>query len=434
MSDWGKRLSMLNLRISSSKSAVDFLYMFLANIIKKGFGFFREIILAFLFGSSIIYANFLLLKTAADLFSQFTQGSSLQANLLSKFSNIYKHGKEVSLQNVMHFLKQVSYKIFLLSQIIQIPLLFYISPENIWLFVLISIVLGILISANFFSSIFWIVMQGKGEFKKFSISTTLDIFISTILLYPLSFMFGVVGIVFSRIAGVSVLIYKYFTPMFREVNGEKINFSINDINFSVLLLGNFAHIIIFLSRFAAGLDGNNNITFFNYSVVLLNVFLTAIIMNLNTIVLRNLSLKKEGRIILLSFLVSLVLGLSLVFIINLYGFYIIQFIFQRGAFTVDDTYKTFLYAKDLSFSFVLIFVSSALFQPFFSLDQKKIRKDSKSMASIFIIVTLLVFLLFNFMPTDSRGNSLILIYSLSTISVLMALFSLIRYFKLTKSN
>ena len=234
MSDWGKRLSMLNLRISSSKSAVDFLYMFLANIIKKGFGFFREIILAFLFGSSIIYANFLLLKTAADLFSQFTQGASLQANLLSKFSNIYNHGKEVSLQNVMRFSKQVSYKIFLLSQIIQIPLLLYISPENIWLFVLISIVLGILISANFFSSIFWIVMQGKGEFKKFSISTTLDIFISTILLYPLSLMFGIVGIVFSRIAGVSVLIYKYFTPMFREVNGEKINFSINDINFRVL--------------------------------------------------------------------------------------------------------------------------------------------------------------------------------------------------------
>ena len=434
MSDWGKRLSMLNLRISSSKSAVDFLYMFLANIIKKGFGFFREIILAFLFGSSIIYANFLLLKTAADLFSQFTQGASLQANLLSKFSNIYNHGKEVSLQNVMRFLKQVSYKIFLLSQIIQITLLFYISPENIWLFVLISIVLGILISANFFSSIFLIVIQGKGEFKKFSISTTVDIFISTILLYPLSFMFGVVGIVFSRIAGVSVLIYKYFTPMFRELNGEKINFGINDINLSVLLLGNFANIIMFLSRFVSGLDGSNNITFFNYSIVLLNVFLTAIIMNLNTIVLRTLSLKKEGRIIFFSFLVSLVLGLSLVFIINSYGFYIIQFIFQRGAFTVDDTYKTLLYAKDLSFSFVLIFVASSLFQPFFSLDQKKIRKDSKNMASILIIITVLLFILFNFTSTDSRGNSLIMIYSLSIISVLMALFSLLRYFKLTKSN
>ena len=140
-------------------------------------------------------------------------------------------------------------------------------------------------------------MQGKGEFKKFSISTTLDLFISTILLYPISLVFGVVGIVFSRIAGISVLIYKYLTPMFREVNGEKIHFGINDINISVLLLGNFANIIMFLSRFVSGLDGSNNITFFNYSIVLLNVFLTAIIMNLNTIVLRTLSLKKEGRII-----------------------------------------------------------------------------------------------------------------------------------------
>jgi len=423
---------MLKLRISRSKSVLDFLYMFLANIIKKGFGFFREIILAFLFGSSIIYANFLFLKTATDLFSLFIQGTALQANLLSKFSNIYNHGKEVSLYNVLGLSKRVTWKVFLLSQTIQIPLVLYMSPENIWLFVFISLILGLAISANVFSSIFLTIIQGKGEFKKFSISTTFEFFISTILLYPLSLAFGVVGIVLSRIVGTFVLIYKYFTPMFREVKGEKLDFTLNDINISIMLLGNFSHIIMYLSRFVAGLDEGNNITFFNYSVVLLNVFLTAIIMNMNTIVLRRLSLKKERRIIFFSFFVTLVLGLLLVFIINTYGFYIIQFIFQRGAFTLDDTYKTLLYAKDLSYSFVLLFVSSSLFQPFFSLDQEKIRKDSKGMASIFIIVTLFLFILFNFIPTDPRENSLIMIYSLSIISLLMALFSLIRYFKINK--
>ena len=61
---------------------------------------------------------------------------------------------------------------------------------------------------------------------------------------------------------------------------------------------------------------------------------------------------------------ALLLGLGLVFVVNVYGFDIIQFIFQRGAFTLDDTIATLAYAKDLSYSFVLIFLASALFQPF----------------------------------------------------------------------
>ena len=81
----------------SNKSVIDFAYMFFSNIIKKVFGFVREIVLAFFFGSSLAYANFLLLKTAADLFSQLTQGSALQASLLPKFSNIYSKKEKVSL-------------------------------------------------------------------------------------------------------------------------------------------------------------------------------------------------------------------------------------------------------------------------------------------------------------------------------------------------
>ena len=61
-----------------SKSSLDFGYMFCANIIKKGFGFVREIILASIFGSSVLYANFLLLKTVSELFSDLTQGSAMQ--------------------------------------------------------------------------------------------------------------------------------------------------------------------------------------------------------------------------------------------------------------------------------------------------------------------------------------------------------------------
>jgi len=414
--------------VLKSKSIIDFFYMFISNIIKKGFGFVREIILAYFFGSSMVYANFLLLKTAADLFSQLTQGSALQASLLSNFSSLYDKGHKVSLSNVLVFSKNLAWKIFLVSQIIQIPLVFYISPENFWLFIMISLVLGLVVSSNFFSSIFLIVIQGKGDFKKFSISTAVDIFVSTVLLYPLSLMFGVVGIAVSRAIGLGVLIYKYFIPIFNETEGYKIGFGMKDINLSIMLLGNFANIIMFLSRFVAGLDAGNNITFFNYSIVLLNVFLTAIIMNVNTIVLRRLSVKKEVKLIVFSFLISLGLGLILVFGVEVYGLSIIKLIFERGAFSAEDTVLTYEFAKDLSISFIFIFIASALFQPFFSIDQKLIRRESRFLASILVLSVLALFVTFYFTNSSARENSLIMMYSLSVLSVILAAYSSYKYF------
>mgnify|MGYP001327352905 FL=1 len=272
-----------------SKSSLDFAYLFCSNLVKKGFGFIREIILASIFGSSILYANFLLLKTVSELFSDLTQGSAMQASLLSKFSKLYSFNNDVSLDNIFHFSKKMILGLFFLSQLIQIPIVFYMDPEHFWVFILLSIFLGLVLSMNFYNAIFLVIMQGKGQFKKHSISTTLDIFISTFILYPFSILFGVIGIVLSRLAGLLSLFYLYLYPMSSEKDGQAVKFGLKDFNISILFLGNFANIIMLLSRFTAGLDDGNNITFFNYSIVLLNVLLTAVILNLNTIVLRKLS-------------------------------------------------------------------------------------------------------------------------------------------------
>ena len=105
-------------------------------------------------------------------------------------------------------------------------------------------------------------MQGKGQFKKHSFSTTMDIFISTLILYPLSILFEVIGIVISRLVGLLSLFYIYLSPMSNEQKGVDVKFGLKDFNISILFLGNFANIIMLLSRFTAGLDDGNNITFF----------------------------------------------------------------------------------------------------------------------------------------------------------------------------
>ena len=412
-----------------SKSSLDFGYMFCANIIKKGFGFVREIILASIFGSSVLYANFLLLKTVSELFSDLTQGSAMQASLLSKFSKLYSSNDDISLVNIFKFSQKIMLGLFILSQLIQIPIILYINPEYFWTFIFLSLLLGIILSINFYNAIFLVIMQGKGQFKKHSIATTMDMFISTLILYPLSLLFGVIGIAISRLLGLLSLFYIYLFPMFREQKGKDVEFGIKDFNISLLLLGNFANIIMLLSRFVAGLDDGNNITFFNYSVVLLNVLLTAVVLNLNTIVLRRLSIKKDIRLVLFSGFTALILGLGLVFVINTFGFEIIQFIFQRGAFTLEDTLATLAYAKDLSFSFVLIFLASALFQPFFSLPQEYLNLSSKNIALIFLISIGLIIAYFQFSPSSAKSQSLIMMYSLSALYFILSLYSYVKYYR-----
>ena len=133
---------MIKKSVLVSKSVIDFLYMFFSNIIKKGFGLLREVILAYLFGSSIVYANFILLRTITQLLSQFTDGNALQANLLPKFSKIYSEYSEVSLQQVFSFSKKTMYLLFFVSFLSQIPVLYYINPEKLTFFICISILLS----------------------------------------------------------------------------------------------------------------------------------------------------------------------------------------------------------------------------------------------------------------------------------------------------
>ncbi len=412
----------------SNKSVIDFLVMFGTNLIKKIIGFAKEVILASIFGSSLLYANFLLLRTASDLFAQLFNGNALQASLLSKFSKLYANYDMVSLSMVNNISKRIMLGLFIISQLVQLPIVWYINdPNNTYLFVFISIILGLILSISFYSSVFLIIMQGKGEFQKHSFATTIDMFMSTIFLYPFSYFFGVIGILFSRLIGFFTMIYKYLRPMFNAVEGQKAVLKIKDFSISIMLLGNFANIIILISRFVAGLGHDNNITFFNYSVVLLNALLTAVILNINTLVLAKLAIQKNLRLIFISFIIALLLGLSLVYLIDIYGFVAIQFVFQRGAFTLQDTVNTVAYAKDLSVSFIFIFIASSLFQPFFSLEQRLIKRQSNIMASIFVFSILLLLIFFQFSSFSSRESSLIMIYTLSIVSMLLSFFSVFKY-------
>ena len=100
---------------------------------------------------------------------------------------------------------------------------------------------------------------------------------------------------------------------------------------------------------------------------------------------------------------------------------------------MEDTLQTVSYAKDLSVSFIFIFMASALFQPYFSLDHELIKTESKVMALSFVAASLILFISFNFTLTSANENSLIMIYTLSILSFFLSIYSSFRYFNINKS-
>ena len=69
-------------------------------------------------------------------------------------------------------------------------------------------------------------------------------------------------------------------------------------------------------------------------------------------------------------------------LVDLYSLEIISTVFEYGRFSSIDTINTALFLRELSWSFVFIFISTSLFQPFFTLPFEKIRLPQSLSLSI----------------------------------------------------
>ena len=415
-----------------SDSVKDFLSLFFSNILQKIFGLVREPIVAFFFGSSLLYANYLLLRTIADFFSQFTVGNALKANLLPKFTKVFEKYKDVSFKKILSFSKRTMILLFILSQILQFVIIWYLDSDYTVLLVLVSILLSISICFNFLNTIYLTIMQAEAKFFSYSLATTLNSFFVAIFIYPLTLFFNIFGLVISRLIGILALTIGYVIPMNKKEDGFEIPISRRDLNLPTLILGNFANIIIISSRLVSGSDGGISITYFTYSVFILNALLTAIIGNVSTLLLRKVSIKKNSMFMFYSMLISIFVGLVLVFCLEFYGFELIKIIYMRGEFNLTDVKNTTLFIQDLSYAFVLIFVSTTLFQPFFSIPIESSREVRRNISIIFILTILCGFVYSLVMNYSVILESIIMIYSTTIVSLILSVFSYIYYLKINK--
>ena len=133
-----------------------------------------------------------------------------------------------------------------------------------------------------------------------------------------------------------------------------------------------------------------------------------------------------------SLLISVFVGVSLVFCLEFYGFELIKLIYMRGEFDLEDVQNTTLFIQDLSYVFVLIFISTTLFQPFFSLSIESSRKVRRNISIIFILSIIFGFIYSLFMNYSVITESLIMIYSTTIVSLILSIFSYNYYLKINK--
>jgi len=412
-----------------SSSLKDFSSLFFSNILQKIFGLIREPVIAFFFGSSLLYANYLLLRTVADFFSQFTVGNALKANLLPKFTKFFKQHKSISLKKVFSFSKRTMLFLFVLSQLFQFSIILYLDTEHTLLLSLLSILLSVSICFNFLNTIYLTIMQAEGRFFDFSIATSLNSFLVVVFIYPLTLLFNLFGLVVSRLIGIISITIAYVIPMNKKTDGFEIELSRKDLNIATLVLGNFANIIILSSRFVSGADGGVTIAYFTYSVFILNALLTAVVGNISTLLLRKVSIKKNNMFMLYSVLISVFMGVFLVLGLKFFGYDLIKLIFMRGEFNLNDVQNTTNFIQSLSYSFVLIFIATALFQPFFSLDMELSKEVRRNISLIFISSIIIGFFISFILKMDMQTESLIMISFSSIVSVVLSIYSYIYYLK-----
>mgnify|MGYP001216440616 CR=1 FL=1 len=413
--------------VLESRLLKDFSSLFFSNIFEKFLGLIRELVIAFFLGSSILYANFLLLRIVADFFSQLTAGNALKANLLPRFTKLYQKHESLSLKQTFLFSQKTSVYLFIITQLLQTVVIFCFNLEYDIRFFAVSIILSLSISFNFINTLFLTVIQAKGQFQRFSLASIVNSSVFTSLAYPFIAFSSIVGLALSRFFGALVVTVAFVSPLKKESKGEDLVVGRSDFHFPTLILGNFVNIILISSRFIAGSDGTNSITYFMYAVVVLNTLLTSVVGNISTLTLRSFSIRRNTRMMIASLAISIFLGVLMILSFNFFGRQIIDIIYVRGEFNAVDAINTSQYLYRLSYSFLLLFIATALFQPFLSLSVNKVKKERFYLATI-LMITILVSSLFVLSKSSSPIYDTVIVMTLSSaVSVLLAIYSYYKY-------
>jgi len=128
-----------------------------------------------------------------------------------------------------------------------------------------------------------------------------------------------------------------------------------------------------------------------------------------------------------SLFISIFVGLLMVLALYFYSTDIVKFVYLRGAFNISDVEQTSSYLYELSFAFLLLFLSTILFQPFLSLSIEKTKNIRLGMVIFFLLSIVFAIVFSNFNLYTSKEGSFLLMYISSAVSVILSIYSYFKY-------
>ena len=143
--------------------------------------------------------------------------------------------------------------------------------------------------------------------------------------------------------------------------------------------------------------------------------------------LRKFSFSKDLKLLLYSLLLSLFISCLLYVFVNEFSESIINFIYKRGKFNVNDVKSTAKFLQLLTPAYIILIFTSVIFQPFFSLGVDKISRICLkfSMFLIFVLFLLLLYIFLN--DISSFYACFIFINTMSLASLVVSILSLIYF-------
>ncbi|WP_442267256.1 hypothetical protein ACSIGC_06080 [Tenacibaculum sp. ZS6-P6] len=260
--------------------------LILVQVTSKIFGILREIIMANFFGSSVIFADYLKLMSYSQIISIFYSEGGLSANLMRKFSIINKRDysfKEIKKQGLY-----LSFIIFAAVLIIQFLAQKYIIKSD-YDFNLIILLCAITSGIVFFFNIGQIVLVSKAEYKYLYRSTFFRSFTYLVLLYPLIFVFNILGAVLDRLFSVLTQYFNTWLIINKiEKNKErksKLKLSALDFNIWIFLTNNNIFLLYTLFRVLYSFFPGKEIIYLTYGFILSLAFDGVIIKSLSLYIL-----------------------------------------------------------------------------------------------------------------------------------------------------
>ena len=114
-----------------------------------------------------------------------------------------------------------------------------------------------------------------------------------------------------------------------------------------------------------------------------------------------------------------------------YSVEIIELIYKRGAFSIDDVIATAFFFKELSIYYIILMFTTIFFQPFFSLGIEKNSELAKKMTSVilFVFICLVVYLV-----CQSITNIDACFLFLKVMSILSLILSVVSYIFFLKNE